>query len=689
MKKFVVFNLILIISVLCCVGLHISFFSEVYAVSTGEANFTNLIVFAKFDGEQEFINDICGDDTTVKQLIENSYSLADYSVKDYYYRVSNGKVNMQNVYLFDNSNSLTLSHERGYFYEKNDNNEMGYDTSEYELRLNELKQDWANAILTALNNGNSITNLDCTKNHSIGDLDKNGDGKIDSITIIYKYSTDFDGSWKGCLWNYQSYSNMVELSNNGSTIASNAYVQITYDYNSFYTSGDSTIKFANLKTMIHEMGHIFGLKDLYNTSSNSPVWYMSAMAKAISHVPQYISAKEREVLGWITSSNISTITEAKEYTIGVTSSDISSGIICYKCDVPSLDKTLYLEYRKFDGDINKYDSMDRILYDKNGELIKNISIKSGLVCFLLDKDTLYPNNMYCNQYNWNYQVLGGQYSTKTDSALTSGDSLNITDNLSIQVLSLDNQQLAFKVEGTDFASSHNHTLEKVEYSAPTCTEAGNIEYFKCSTCNKYFLADGTEIRYSDTIISPAHTIKLIAEKPSTCTEYGNIEYCQCTVCKKYFLPNGTEIDYANTIVGLKDHTPEKIEGTPASCTHTGLTDGQKCSVCKKILVEQEIISLADHTPSDWIVDIPATSSHTGSKHKECTICEKLLETEIIPIEETDTPTPPQQEHTPAESTGKSSNSKFGIIKIVCILVGVPTMIVIPSVIIGIKRRKRR
>lgn len=37
-----------------------------------------------------------------------------------------------------------------------------------------------------------------------------------------------------------------------------------------------------------------------------------------------------------------------------------------------------------------------------------------------------------------------------------------------------------------------------------------------------------------------------------------------------------------------------------------------------------------HTPSDWIIDIEPTATQTGSRHKECTVCHTVLETEVIP-----------------------------------------------------------
>ena len=39
---------------------------------------------------------------------------------------------------------------------------------------------------------------------------------------------------------------------------------------------------------------------------------------------------------------------------------------------------------------------------------------------------------------------------------------------------------------------------------------------------------------------------------------------------------------------------------------------------------------AAHTLSDWIIDTAATDTANGAKHKECTVCHKVLETATIP-----------------------------------------------------------
>jgi hypothetical protein len=44
----------------------------------------------------------------------------------------------------------------------------------------------------------------------------------------------------------------------------------------------------------------------------------------------------------------------------------------------------------------------------------------------------------------------------------------------------------------------------------------------------------------------------------------------------------------------------------------------------------ELTPAGTHTPSDWIVDVPATADTDGSMYKECTVCGCVLETGTIP-----------------------------------------------------------
>ena len=70
------------------------------------------------------------------------------------------------------------------------------------------------------------------------------------------------------------------------------------------------------------------------------------------------------------------------------------------------------------------------------------------------------------------------------------------------------------------------------------------------------------------------------------------------------------------------------------CEHTDVSDDWSyddenhwhiCNTCG------EAVDVAAHTESDWIIDTEATTEATGAKHKECTVCGKVLAEETIPI----------------------------------------------------------
>ncbi len=69
-----------------------------------------------------------------------------------------------------------------------------------------------------------------------------------------------------------------------------------------------------------------------------------------------------------------------------------------------------------------------------------------------------------------------------------------------------------------------------------------------------------------------------------------------------------------------------------------------CSVCgEKLSSEVKVVEKKEHTLSDWITDTEATCKAEGVKHKECTECEKVLESDTIEKLTT---------HTPAEAVAE-------------------------------------
>lgn len=87
----------------------------------------------------------------------------------------------------------------------------------------------------------------------------------------------------------------------------------------------------------------------------------------------------------------------------------------------------------------------------------------------------------------------------------------------------------------------------------------------------------------------SHIMDATAAKAATCTEDGNIAYWHCTVCDKYFSDaEGEEEISADSIsIAAFGHTPVTDEAVAATYTSTGLTQGSHCAVCNEVLVAQE------------------------------------------------------------------------------------------------------
>ena len=147
--------------------------------------------------------------------------------------------------------------------------------------------------------------------------------------------------------------------------------------------------------------------------------------------------------------------------------------------------------------------------------------------------------------------------------------------------------------------------------APTCTTNGYTLH-KCSVC-------GTSYKDSTTKATGHSYGNSVVTKQPTCTSEGTaIKTCtKCNVTITEKLP-------------AKGHTAVTDKGYPATCTTAGKTDGSHCSVCNTVIKAQTVINATGHKSSGWIVDKTASIGVKGSKHKECTVCKKVLETAEIP-----------------------------------------------------------
>ncbi len=166
-----------------------------------------------------------------------------------------------------------------------------------------------------------------------------------------------------------------------------------------------------------------------------------------------------------------------------------------------------------------------------------------------------------------------------------------------------------KVLETEIISKLGHDLVHHEKQDPTCEEAGHEAYDTCTRC------DYTTFKE---ISATGHTSsEWIIDKESNCTEDGS-KHKECTVCHKVL---------ETEVIDKLGHNLVHHEKLDPTCEEAGHEAYDTCTRCDYTTFKE--IPATGHTSSDWIIDQDSNCTETGSKHKECTVCHKALETEVI------------------------------------------------------------
>ena len=113
-------------------------------------------------------------------------------------------------------------------------------------------------------------------------------------------------------------------------------------------------------------------------------------------------------------------------------------------------------------------------------------------------------------------------------------------------------------------------LKHFDRKEATCTEWGNIEYWHCEGCGKYFSdAEGkSEINLAQTVINATgHKLTKTEAKEPTCTEAGNKEYWTCESCGSLFRDEvgSAEIKLEDVVIPATGH--HYVNGYCTECGH--------------------------------------------------------------------------------------------------------------------------
>ena len=118
-----------------------------------------------------------------------------------------------------------------------------------------------------------------------------------------------------------------------------------------------------------------------------------------------------------------------------------------------------------------------------------------------------------------------------------------------------------------------------------------------------------------------HNLTKTEAKAATCTESGNIEYWTCSKCGKYYSDANAakEITKSGTVISAKGHSWSDWTVTKkATCTENGSRAGT-CAVCG--VKTTEVIKATGHKwNTAYTIDRSPTASSTGSKSIHCSVC---------------------------------------------------------------------
>ena len=121
--------------------------------------------------------------------------------------------------------------------------------------------------------------------------------------------------------------------------------------------------------------------------------------------------------------------------------------------------------------------------------------------------------------------------------------------------------------------------------------------------------NGDTVEKNEEIITHTHVLTHVAAKPATCVSEGNIEYWYCDGCKKYF-KDAACTDEATLAEIVIEKLPNHTAGTEWKSDAENHWNVCECG---------EIMNKAAHE-FKWVTDKEATATEAGSRHEECIVC---------------------------------------------------------------------
>ena len=174
-------------------------------------------------------------------------------------------------------------------------------------------------------------------------------------------------------------------------------------------------------------------------------------------------------------------------------------------------------------------------------------------------------------------------------------------------------------EETRSVEALGHDMQFTAENVATCEAAGNVAYYHCNRCNLNFTdEEGSAVIDNVTIAKLDHNMthqQHFEAVKKSCTSDGNIEYYYCPDCEKYFGADMNEIGQSDTVIP-GGHELSYVGREESTCGDEGMEEHWKCSVCGMLFTDAA--GGIEVSAEDLVIPVNA-DGHVYSNHK-CTIC---------------------------------------------------------------------
>ena len=184
-----------------------------------------------------------------------------------------------------------------------------------------------------------------------------------------------------------------------------------------------------------------------------------------------------------------------------------------------------------------------------------------------------------------------------------------------------------------------HQMVEHEAVGATCTETGSKAYYECKACDKYFVdAKGSQEYSKEEIIIAANGHSMVEHEAveATCTEAGSVHYFECTSCGEYYEDEAGEAKLAEEelVVAAKGHSMTEHAAVESSCTEAGHTQYFECTSCDKYFEDEEgkvelakeevVVAAKGHSMTEHAAVEPSCEAEGNVHYFACTPCGKFF-----------------------------------------------------------------